>query len=155
MSAVSAEHSRADEGRSYRISALQFAPRLLAREANLASLSQLLSGLQSDLAVLPELCTCGYLFASREEAESVAEEFPAGPSCQAFLALARQLDCSIVFGFAERSSEHLYNSCALVNPDGSHHLYRKRIFSTAKSSSSSRVIPASTSFRPRQESGSA
>ncbi|HOZ01032.1 MAG TPA: nitrilase-related carbon-nitrogen hydrolase [Candidatus Syntrophosphaera sp.] len=110
---------------SYRVSVLQFEPRLLDLKANLARLERLLRDVETDLVVLPELCTSGYVFASREETESVSESIPDGPAFGLISALAWERKCSVVYGFAERDGSRLYNSCALVNPDGSHHLYRK------------------------------
>lgn len=110
---------------AYRVSVLQFAPRLLDTRSNLKRLEELFAGLETDLAVLPELCTSGYVFQSQSEVESASEAFPGGPASEFFCALAWERQCSIVYGFAERSSDVFYNSCALVNPDGSQHLYRK------------------------------
>ncbi len=36
------------------------------------------------LLILPELCTSGYVLASREEARTLAEPIPDGPACTAF-----------------------------------------------------------------------
>ncbi len=54
-----------------KISALQFAPRLLDKEYNLKKMKQLLSVLKTDLVVLPELCNSGYVFANKEEVFSM------------------------------------------------------------------------------------
>ncbi len=110
---------------SYRVSVLQFEPRLLDPQGNLERLTKLLSGLETDLVVLPELSASGYVFQSREEVASISEEIPAGPVFNAFSSLAWEGQFSIVYGFAERSGDKFYNSALLINPDGSHHLYRK------------------------------
>lgn len=110
---------------SYRVSVLQFEPRLLDVKENLTRLETLLRGLETDLVVLPELCTSGYVFSSREEVDSISEEIPTGNCFQFLSALAWEHDYSIIYGFAERSGDAFYNSSALVNPDGSHHIYRK------------------------------
>jgi predicted amidohydrolase len=82
-----------------------------------------------DLAVLPELCTTGYQFVSREEALSLAEPVPDGPSCRRLLAFAAEHRVTIVAGLAElaKSGEgaRCYNSAVLCRPDGSCGLYRK------------------------------
>lgn len=109
----------------YRVSVLQFEPQFLDTKGNLERITALLRDLETDLIVLPELCTSGYLFGSRDEAEAASESLPSGTIFQAFNALAWDRQCSIVYGFAERAGDVLYNSCALVNPDGSHYLYRK------------------------------
>jgi predicted amidohydrolase len=42
------------------------------------------------LIVLPELCTSGYVFVSRPEAWSLAEEIPDGPTVAAWAELCRE-----------------------------------------------------------------
>lgn len=54
-----------------------------------------------DLAVLPELCTTGYQFASRDEARALAEPVPEGPSCRRLLDFARRSGTTLVAGLAE------------------------------------------------------
>lgn len=110
---------------SYRVSVLQFEPVLLNLQENLSRLTALLRDLETDLVVLPELCASGYVFLSREEVASVSEEFPSGAVFGALSTLAKERQFSIVYGFAERSGDKFYNSSALINTDGSHHIYRK------------------------------
>ncbi len=54
------------------------------------------------LVVLPELCNSGYVFESRQEAFSLAEEIPNGPTCHAWKDIARQRGLHIVAGIDER-----------------------------------------------------
>lgn len=110
---------------TYRVSVLQFEPRLLDLKGNLERLAKLLSGLETDLVVLPELCSSGYMFLSRDEVASVSEEVPSGAAFGTFSTLAWENQFSIVYGFAERAGDRFHNSAALINPDGSHHIYRK------------------------------
>lgn len=117
--------SREDAIMSYRVSVLQFEPRLLDPQSNLEQMTKLLSGLITDLVVLPELCTSGYVFLSRDEVASVSEEIPSGEAFETFRSLARENNFSIVYGFAERAGDKFYNSSALINPDGSYYIYRK------------------------------
>ena len=109
----------------YRVSVLQYEPKLLDKQKNLAMLREMLCELDTDLVVLPELCTTGYLFPSREALVKVSEEYPSGAAFETFSEIASNRQMSIVYGFSELSGDTLYNSCALINPDGSHHLYRK------------------------------
>jgi predicted amidohydrolase len=109
----------------YRVSVLQYEPKLLDKQKNLLMLREMLCELDTDLVVLPELCTTGYLFPSREALVKVSEEFPSGEAVETFSEIAFNRQMSIVYGFSELSGDTLYNSCALINPDGSHHLYRK------------------------------
>ncbi len=109
----------------YRVSILQYQPRLLAVEANMRRVEAMLEGLGTDLLVLPELALTGYVFTDPAEVDSVAEEHTNGSTCRFFKAIAARLDCSVVYGFAERDGKCCYNSAALINPDGSGALYRK------------------------------
>lgn len=109
----------------YRVSVLQYQPEFLKPAANFQRLSDLIARSESDLIVLPELALSGYVFADQNEVVQVAESIPDGEIFQGFQALSRDKDISIVYGFAEYADEVYYNSCALVNPDGSYHIYRK------------------------------
>lgn len=110
---------------SYRVSVLQYLPKLLTPEANFDKISCMLENVESDLVVLPELALSGYVFSSKAELEAVAENAPNGPIFYEFRKLSKELDLSIVYGFAEKAGDIFYNSCALVNPDGTYHVYRK------------------------------
>ena len=109
----------------YRVSVLQFEPKLLDKEANLMVAEELLSGLETDLVVLPELCTSGYVFQGVEEVMSMAEELPTGMFFEAMRELSARKDMSIVYGFAELCEGTLYNSSVLINPKGDYYVYRK------------------------------
>lgn len=77
------------------------------------------------LAVLPELCNTGYVFESRDEIRSLAEEIPDGPSTRAWMEAARRLDMHIVAGITEKSGDLFYNSAVIVGPSGYVGRYRK------------------------------
>lgn len=109
----------------YTVSVLQFKPLFLQPQKNYDKIKSMLSGISSDLIVLPELALSGYVFAQQEEIAQIAESIPTGQFFQAFQGLSQNLNLSIVYGFAERDGELFYNSSALVNPDGSYHIYRK------------------------------
>src|SRR5213596_931558 len=66
------------------------------------------------LVVLPELCNSGYVFESRQEAFSLAEEIPNGPTCHAWKDIARQRGLHIVAGIDERDGQALYNAAVLI-----------------------------------------
>jgi predicted amidohydrolase len=61
---------------------------------------------------------------SREEAAPVAEEVP-GPSTEKILTAAKELDCTVVVGLLERAGEQIFNSAAVVTPQGILGTYRK------------------------------
>jgi 5-aminopentanamidase len=84
-----------------------------------------LSVAQADLIVLPELFSTGYQFVSREEAFDLAEEVPGGMTCSVLHDVARLGNMHLVFGIAERDGNKLYNSAAVIGPEGFVGVYRK------------------------------
>lgn len=108
-----------------KISALQFAPRLLDKDYNLQKIKQLLDKLKTDLVVLPELCNSGYVFANKEEVFSVAEEAGKGETYFALSEIASCNNCNIVYGYPELDGNNLYNSSMLIMPNGRFYNYRK------------------------------
>jgi len=109
----------------YTVSVLQFKPEFLQPKKNFARLSAMIHGIDSDLLVLPELALSGYVFSSREEVAEVAESIPDGETFTALRELAQEKNLSICYGFPELSGAKYFNSSALLNPDGSYHIYRK------------------------------
>lgn len=79
----------------------------------------------AQVIVLPELCNTGYVFHSRQEAFSLAEEVPDGESTQAWAEAARRLNVHIVAGLAERAGNRLYNAAVTLGPQGHLSTYRK------------------------------
>jgi N-carbamoylputrescine amidase len=79
----------------------------------------------AQLVVLPELCNTGYVFQSRVEARSLAEEIPDGPSTKAWMEAATRLGLHVVAGITERANENLFNSAVIVGPNGLIGRYRK------------------------------
>lgn len=104
---------------------LQFAPEYLQVDANLDTAEQLLSGVDADLVVLPELFTSGYFFRSTHDLEQVAEPIPDGRSTTRLREWAHETGATLVAGLAERAEDGIYNSAVLVRPDGSVEVYRK------------------------------
>jgi predicted amidohydrolase len=108
-----------------RIGFLQYNVVFGDKEANQRKILSLIGENCFDLLVLPELALTGYAMPSRAKTGELAEEFAAGATFEFFHDVARQQDGAIVFGFAERAGDKLYNSAALVCPDGTAYLYRK------------------------------
>jgi predicted amidohydrolase len=79
----------------------------------------------ADIVVAPELCTSGYMFASRAEARQLADAPGAGGAVDALAGLAREHAIHLVAGFPERDGARLYNSALLAGPDGVLGTYRK------------------------------
>jgi predicted amidohydrolase len=104
-----------------RIACCRLAPRVGELAFNRALVLRALEGVEADIVVLPELATSGYVFASRDEAASVAisaddpllREWGAGGAL-------------VVGGFCEAGADgHLYNSAAVVDDTGVVAIYRK------------------------------
>lgn len=82
----------------------------------------------AEVVVLPELVTSGYVFASREEAASVAitADAPLFAEWAAEVARVPGGRGIVVGGFCERGDDGtLYNSAAVVSPAGVEAVYRK------------------------------
>lgn len=108
-----------------RVGLLQFTPEPGNVGANVDHIASALSGVRADLIVLPELCTTGYLFASRSEVTRLSEPVPAGPSCEAMAALSRDTKTAIVWGMPEAAGDRIFNSAVMVTPQGKLHVYHK------------------------------
>jgi N-carbamoylputrescine amidase len=79
----------------------------------------------AELVVLPELTNSGYVFSSREEAFSLAEQVPNGTSTDAWIDVARRKNVYVVAGIAERDGARLYNASVVIGPSGYLGKYRK------------------------------
>jgi predicted amidohydrolase len=111
-----------------RVACLQMEPHVGQVSANVDRCVQLLekaAGTGVRLAVLPELSTSGYVFATREEAFACAEKVPGGPSMDAWMEAARKHSMVIVGGICERDGDALYNAAVVVGPQGLIGRYRK------------------------------
>jgi len=100
-------------------------PEFGRKERNLRQALKDLAAADADLMVLPELFNTGYQFLSREEATSLAEEIPYGDTCRALMDLARSRGITLVFGMAEIDQDRVYNSAAIIGPEGFIGRYRK------------------------------
>jgi len=108
-----------------RVGFVQFRPVFGDVTGNVERMKRLISSVEADLLVLPELATTGYAFTSRDELLSIAEPFEGSPSLDALQKLGAERSCGLVVGFAESSSGALFNSAALLSHDGDRGLYRK------------------------------
>jgi 5-aminopentanamidase len=107
--------------------AVQMDIKIFAKEQNLDRIIARLEEAKiggANLVIFPECALSGYCFDSLEEAAPMAEEVP-GPSTEKILAAARRLDCTVVVGLLERSGDQIFNSAAVVTPDGIQGTYRK------------------------------
>jgi len=108
-----------------RVSVVQTVPEFGAVESNRrATVAAIDAHTDSDLVVLPELATSGYVFESHEEVDAVAEPVD-GPTAAAWAAAAAETDTWVVGGFPERDGDATYNSSLIVSPGGVEGVYRK------------------------------
>ena len=112
------------------VSIAQFTPTYGNKPENLNRIEQLLESelpSTSQLVVLPEMCTTGYIFPTLDTIGDLVE--PAdGETFLHFQELSRRLKTAIVYGWAERDKDRLYNSASVVFADGRDAVhYRKRL----------------------------
>ena len=120
------EYLIAQEG-NMKSAAVQMDVRILAKEYNLDQILRRLEEASSsgaELVVFPECALTGYCFVRREEAAPVVEEVP-GPSTEKILAAAKRLNCTVVVGLLERDGDRIFNSAAVITPQGILGTYRK------------------------------
>jgi len=111
-----------------RVAAVQLEPEFGSKSANLRKIEARVAeaaGQGARLIVLPELANTGYVFESREEAFSLAEEVPGGPACVALSAAASEFGVHIVVGLNERAGDQLFNTSAVIGPSGFVGKFRK------------------------------
>lgn len=110
------------------VASIQMEPRIGEKERNLARSIELMeeaAAKGAQLLVLPELCNTGYVFESREEAHSLAEDIPGGASSAAWMETARRLNIHLVAGITEKAGDRLFNSAVIIGPGGLIGRYRK------------------------------
>jgi predicted amidohydrolase len=108
-----------------RVALVQYTPVRGRKAANLQAISGLLEKAEADLIVLPELCTTGYFFTSRDELAPLAEG-TGGEASRLLGAAAVSKGAIIVAGIAESAGDLLYNSVFVYRPEGGAPLvYRK------------------------------
>ncbi|NTU58161.1 MAG: carbon-nitrogen hydrolase [Chlorobiaceae bacterium] len=108
-----------------RVAVVQYTPLHGCKESNLRAIADLIEPVEADIIILPELCTSGYFFVSKEELAPLAEDIH-GEACQVFARMASARNAMIVAGMAESSGPLFYNSVFVFRPDGSEPLvYRK------------------------------
>lgn len=111
-----------------RVVCQQLAPRIADLQANRELSVQAIReavAAGADVVVLPELVTSGYVFASREEAASVAIA-PEHPLFADWAAEAARGPSLVIGGFCELGDDGLlYDSAALVDRSGVRAVYRK------------------------------
>jgi predicted amidohydrolase len=110
-----------------KVAAVQMDVKIFEKESNLARIVAKMEEAAragAKLIVFPECALTGYCFTSREEAWPLAETVP-GPSTERLAAAAKSLGVASIVGMLEREGETLYNSAAVVDPQGVLGAYRK------------------------------
>jgi predicted amidohydrolase len=105
-------------------SLVQFTPVMSNPEYNLQQISALLENIKTDIILLPELCTTGYSFLTKDEAFAAAEDL-GGQSIHFFKQLAEDHKAMVIAGFAEKRGDKVYNSALIALPGGEVKVYQK------------------------------
>lgn len=111
----------------FKVAGVQMDIEIANAEANLDKMEARLSETMAagaQLTVFPECTTTGYCFSSLGEAKQVAEGLD-GPSIKRVHQLCREYQTMVVFGFLELDGDRVFNSLALVGPEGVLGSYRK------------------------------
>ncbi len=108
-----------------RLTVIQNRPIIGETASNIDAVEQMLTGIDTDMIVLPELFASGYYFHSLHQAQSLAEPVPDGETTDRLVAMARRANAVICAGLPERDGDKLYNSSVLVGPKGLIAMYRK------------------------------
>lgn len=110
-----------------KVAAVQMDIKILEKEYNLQRILEKLhqaAGAGAKVVIFPECALTGYCFTGLEEAMPMAESVP-GPSTEKIAEATRQLDCTAVVGLLESEGDRLYNSAAVIAPNGVMGAYRK------------------------------
>lgn len=126
--AIVGEHAEEDNTfQQVKVAAVSYTPRMLDLNGNANTLERLFreaAGKGAQLALAPEGCLDGYVInnilngkdpAKRAFAVAVTID---GPVVRRFQKLARELNICLVFGFAERIDDEVYNCAVFVDNQG-------------------------------------
>jgi predicted amidohydrolase len=116
-----------------RVGFYQYKPAFGKVSKNLKKVVSVLSNIEADLIVLPELALTGYYFRDRKEVMQHAEDPTKSSSIDSLIVLCREKKFYLVSGFTEKRKDKCFNSSVLIGPEGLIHLYRKlHLFNTEK-----------------------
>ncbi len=111
-----------------RVASVQMEPFIGEKRANVMRSIEFIETAADDgaeLVVLPELANTGYVFRDRQEAMAHAEPVPGGETVLAWAEVAARRKLTLVAGIDERQGDALYNSAAVIGPEGYVGRYRK------------------------------
>jgi len=102
------------------VTLVQMSPAFMKKDQNLERMIQYVEEAArhgSHFVVFPECCLSGFQIETIEEAMSAAETIP-GPASEALKSICREKGSSVVFGLVEKEENRLYNTAALLGPEG-------------------------------------
>ena len=103
---------------------IQTSPIYGEKQANFDQAEELLGKETADLIVVPELFATGYTFTSKNEALELAEETN-GETADFLMHLAKKSQAIVIGGYAEKTSDGIFNSAMVVSEEGVIGNYRK------------------------------
>lgn len=107
-----------------KITLIQNHPLFSSVDSNFKNLLDCCDKYSNQILVFPELATSGYFFVSKKEIEQVALE-TTDTFFKSIKKIAKKNNLIICFGYAEKSKGKVYNSAALIFPNGKVNNYRK------------------------------
>jgi predicted amidohydrolase len=108
-----------------RVAFVQNSPEFGKVKDNIDKVLSLMASKPADLYILPELFATGYNFTSKDELAKLSEEPRGGYTYKIISDFARINKTAIIYGFAEKASDGIYNSSVFVDSDRNFKLYRK------------------------------
>ncbi len=108
-----------------RLTVIQNRPAIGETASNIDAVEQMLTGIDTDMILLPELFASGYYFHSSHQVHELSEPVPDGATTNWLVAMAKRANAIICAGLPERVGNKIYNSAVLVGPEGFIAVYRK------------------------------
>lgn len=78
-----------------------------------------------EMVVFPETCLCGYDYDKNNDIHEKLAETLEGTRISKVKKIAVKYNMHVIFGFSEKFDEKIYNSAAIIFPDGKVDVYRK------------------------------
>lgn len=104
---------------------IQMKPEFGMVKSNVEKALSMIAAEPADIYVLPELFNSGYIFTSQDEVNRLAETAHNGFTRKTISTFVKNKNIAVIYGFPEKTSEGIYNSCAFIDGSGNFHLYRK------------------------------
>jgi 5-aminopentanamidase len=99
-----------------KIAGVQFKPKFGKTENNIKKVLDIIDSVETDVIIFPELCLSGYFFLSRNEVDKISLDFRSDEINELQKKSTSQ-NKIVIFGFAEKSGDKLFNSSAILFPD--------------------------------------